>query len=361
MRNGIAAVLIVKDGEKTLDRCLKSIAEVDDIVVLVNQSTDRTAEIAESHTSKVIVVPDAAVMTPTETGEPKFHFAQARNLAMSYAKQDWILTIDADEIAHPGCIQAVRKAFFRHPGANIFDVKFIVSNEGGKDQAHLPKPKVFRRGRFEWQSRIHERLVAKHPPAKGQYLEDAVMEHLPLEGADKEARRAQNLELLKVSVKEEPSYLRNARQLGMEYFARENYREALPWLELYVKSGAGGPLDHSETLLHMARCYSGIGVLEDALKYFDRAIETYPTRREPYYFKGVAIVKEARTVLDLEKAVAAFKACMAIPYASKPDFHLNIENVWDGTYPKEGIEFCEAQIRDANRKLEEMKKSSGGV
>lgn len=353
MRNGICAVLIAKDAEKTLDRCLRSIEDVDEIVVLVNQSTDKTEEIARSHTSKVYVVPDAAVMAPAEDGKLKFHFAQARNLALTYAKQDWVLSIDADEIAHPGCVNEIRKAFFRHPGAIVFDVKFIVSNEGGKDQAHLPKPKVFRKGRFEWQSRIHERLVPKNPPAKGQYLETAVMEHLPLEGADKEARRAQNLDLLKSSVKEEPEYIRNARQLGMELFARENYREALQWLELYVKSGAGGALDRSETLVHMARCYSGIGVLEDAIKHFDLAITEAPMRREPHYFRAVAIIKDARTIADLERAIESLKACMAIPASMKPDFHLNLENCWDGTYPKEALEFCEAQISATKKKLEE--------
>ncbi len=361
MRNGIAAVLIVKDGEKTLDRCLKSISEVDEIVVLVNQSTDRTAEIARSHTSKVYVVPDAAVMTPTETGELKFHFANARNLALTYARQDWVLTIDADEIAHPGFVNVVRKAFFRHSQANIFDVKFIISSEDGKNPASLPKPKIFRRNAFEWQSRIHERLVAKRPPPKGQYLEDAVMEHLPLTGEDKEARRAQNLELLKISVKEEPLYLRNSRQLGMELFAREQYREALQWLELYIQSGVGGPLDRSETFVHIARCHSGIGVLKDALKYFDLATKEAPLRREPHYFRALAIIKDARAVNDLKDATASLKSCMAIPRGAKPDFHLNVENIWDDTYPKEALEFCEGQIQEANRKLEEMKKSAGEV
>src|SRR3989442_12254793 len=102
MRNGIAAVLIAKDAEKTLDRCLRSIDEVDEIVVLVNQSTDKTEEIARSHTSKVIMAPDAAVMSPDAQGRLKFHFAQARNLALTYANQDWILTIDANEIRSPG-------------------------------------------------------------------------------------------------------------------------------------------------------------------------------------------------------------------------------------------------------------------
>ncbi len=357
MRNGIAAVLIVKDGEKTLDRCLKSISEVDEIVVLVNQSTDRTAEIARSHTSKVYVVPDAAVMTPTRTGELKFDFSAARNLALTWAKQDWILTIDADEIAHPGFVGAVRKAVTKQPAISLFEVKFILAADG----SWVPKPKIFRRKMYFWKSRIHERLEPKSLYCRSEFLEGPVMEHLPLTGEDKEARRAQNLELLKISVKEEPEYLRNSRQLGMELFAREQYREALQWFELYIQSGAGGPLDRCETLMHMARSYSGIGVLKDALRYFDLAIKEAPMRREPFYFKGLALLKDARTIPDVENAKTCFKDCMAIPRGAKPEFHLNVENIWDDTYPKEALEFCEVQIQEAHRKLEEMKKSAGEV
>lgn len=352
MRNGLAAVLIVKNEEKVLDRCLRSISEVDEIIILDTGSTDRTIEVAKAHTSKVFEAPSL------KEGE-SFHFANARNMALQYARQDWILTIDADEIAHPGCIQVIRKAFFRYGTANIFDVRFIISNEGGKDPASLPKPKVFRRGQFDWQSRIHERLVARKPPPRGQYLEDAVMEHLPLVGQDKEARRAQNLELLKLSVKEEPMYLRNSRQLGMELFAREEYREAIKWLELYIQSGVGGPYDRSETLMHIARCHSGIGVLEDALKYFDLAVREAPDRREPHYFRGMAILKEARTPDDVRNARESFLAAERISYSAKPDYYLNVENIWDGTYTSEAIQFCTEQLRQADEKLAGMKKSQG--
>jgi glycosyltransferase involved in cell wall biosynthesis len=349
LRNAISAVLIVKDGEKTLDRCLKSIAEVDEIVVLINQTTDRSAEIARQHTSRVIVVPDQAVQTRTPEGEMKFDFAMARNLALSYARQDWVLTIDADEICHPGFVGLVRKAIPKHPAVSLFEVKFILAQDG----SWVSKPKVFRRKMYFWKSRIHEKLEPKSLYCRSLFLyEGPVMEHLPVSEAEKEARRAQNLELLRVSVKEEPEYIRNARQLGMELFARENYREALKWLELYIQSGVGGALDRSETLLHMGRCYSGIGVLEDALKYFDLAIAEAPYRREPLYFQGLAIVKEARTVKDMERAIELFKRCMEIPRSMKPNWFLDIENVWDDTYPKEALAFCEGQILMARKKME---------
>lgn len=345
MRNGLSAVLIVKNEEKLLARCLESIADVDEIVVLVNGSTDRSLEIAKEYTSKVFEVPEEAVMVGG-----KFHFAQARNLALTYSKQDWVLTIDADEIAHPECIKEIRKGLWNNAAAAGFTVKFVVSNEGGADRASLPKMKIFRRGRWVWENRIHEVLV----PARGAKIKvidlpDAVMEHLP--PADKEARREQNLELLKVSVKESPEYVRNSRQLGMELFSREQYREALQWLELYLASGTGGQLDRSETMIHVARCHAGIGVLADAIEYFDRAIAEAPERREPHYYKALALIKEAY----LDQAIEALEACLAIPSSMKPDFYLNVENVWDGTYPQEALDFCRSQIAEAKRKLEERK------
>jgi glycosyltransferase involved in cell wall biosynthesis len=352
MRNGLSAVLIVKDGEAVIERCLKSIDEVDEIVVLINQTTDRSAEIARAYTSRVYIAPDDAVMVKTPDGESKFHFARARNLALSYAREDWVVTIDADEVAHEGFVKKVRKIIKRYPDASGFNIKFIVSSQGGENPASLPRMKVFRRDAWEWKSRIHETLWPTKSPIKVLDLDTVVMEHLPVE--NKEERSAQNLDLLRASVQEEPEYVRNSRQLGMELFARENYREALQWLELYLSSGTGGALDRSETMIHMARCHSSIGVLFDALKYFDMAIAEAPMRRETYYYKSLALIKEAQ----LDQAIEALEQCLAIPEKEKPDFYLNIENIWSGTYPNEALAFCRGQIEEAKKKLTERQVGS---
>jgi glycosyltransferase involved in cell wall biosynthesis len=354
MRNGISAVLIVKDGEQVLDRCLKSIVEVDEIVVLVNQTTDRSVEIAKAYTDKVHTAPDEAVMIRTPAGESKFHFAQARNLALSYAREDWVVTIDADEVAHEGFVKKIRKIIKRYPDATGFNVRFIVSSEGGENPASIQRMKVFRRGMWEWKQRIHEVLSPvvnpfSRSPLKVLDIDTAVMEHLPIE--NKEERRAQNLDLLKVSVQEAPEYIRNARQLGMELFDREQYREALQWLELYLASGTGGALDRSETMIHLARCHAGIGVLFDAVKYFDLAIAEAPMRREAHYYKALALIKEAQ----VDQAIEVLEQCLAIPESAKPDFHLNIENIWSGQYPNEALAFCRGQVDEAKKKLAERK------
>lgn len=124
MRNGVSAVLIVKDEEKVLDRCLKSLAGCDEIVVLDTGSTDGTIEIAKGHTSNVCVTPPI---------EP-FHFAEARNRADRLAKQDWILTIDADEVLEEGSIWAIRRAVRQKPMAMGFRVDFRFADDQGENK-----------------------------------------------------------------------------------------------------------------------------------------------------------------------------------------------------------------------------------
>ncbi|GIW22658.1 MAG: hypothetical protein KatS3mg068_1665 [Candidatus Sericytochromatia bacterium] len=82
----ISACMIVKNEEKNLERCLNSIKNiVDEIIILDTGSTDNTINIAKKYTSKIFEY------------KWKDDFSDARNKSISYAKNDWILIIDADE------------------------------------------------------------------------------------------------------------------------------------------------------------------------------------------------------------------------------------------------------------------------
>jgi glycosyltransferase involved in cell wall biosynthesis len=82
----ISLVLIVKNEEKDLPRCLESFKDiVKEIVVVDTGSTDRTVEIAKSYGARV------------EFFEWTNDFAEARNVSLSYASCEWILRTDADE------------------------------------------------------------------------------------------------------------------------------------------------------------------------------------------------------------------------------------------------------------------------
>lgn len=83
----ISLCMIVKNEEKVLARCLNSIKDLmDEIIIVDTGSTDRTREIAAKYTDKVydfVWVND---------------FSAARNFAFSKASCDYIYSADADEV-----------------------------------------------------------------------------------------------------------------------------------------------------------------------------------------------------------------------------------------------------------------------
>jgi glycosyltransferase involved in cell wall biosynthesis len=82
----ISACIISFNEEAKIERCLKSLAPVvDEIVVVDSLSTDRTKKIVAKYTDKIF--------------DQKFlgHIEQ-KNLAVSKASHDWILSLDCDEV-----------------------------------------------------------------------------------------------------------------------------------------------------------------------------------------------------------------------------------------------------------------------
>lgn len=82
----LSLCMIVKNEERFLARCLASVKDyVDEIIVVDTGSTDKTAEIAKRYNAKVYY------------HKWQNHFSRARNLSLRYATCDWVLVMDADE------------------------------------------------------------------------------------------------------------------------------------------------------------------------------------------------------------------------------------------------------------------------
>jgi glycosyltransferase involved in cell wall biosynthesis/2-polyprenyl-3-methyl-5-hydroxy-6-metoxy-1,4-benzoquinol methylase len=87
----ISASLIVKNEEDNLSRCLKSINNiVDEIIIVDTGSTDTTKEIASRFTDKIYDL-------EWEEEDGLGNFARARNHSLSKCSGDYILWMDADE------------------------------------------------------------------------------------------------------------------------------------------------------------------------------------------------------------------------------------------------------------------------
>src|SRR3989338_1630439 len=80
----MTVAIIVKNDERRLEECLQSVAWANEIVILVDMSTDRTVELARKYTDKIF---QRAMDIE----------GRHRNYAYSKATNEWVLSIDADE------------------------------------------------------------------------------------------------------------------------------------------------------------------------------------------------------------------------------------------------------------------------
>lgn len=81
----LSAVIITKNEEAMIGRCVESAAWADEIVVVDSGSTDRTLDICRGLGARVCLTPD----WPGPGAQ--------RNRAIDLASGDWILALDADE------------------------------------------------------------------------------------------------------------------------------------------------------------------------------------------------------------------------------------------------------------------------
>lgn len=92
----ISAVILVKNAEKTIAECLESLCAFGEVVLLDNGSTDATVEIASKF-------PNVKIFS-----EPVFYgFGKMKNIAVDHATNDWIFSIDSDEVIMPEIVSQI--------------------------------------------------------------------------------------------------------------------------------------------------------------------------------------------------------------------------------------------------------------
>jgi glycosyltransferase involved in cell wall biosynthesis len=100
----ISAVLMVRDAEVTLTATLDSLKRFGEVVVFDNGSKDATLTIAGRY-------PNVAIHKGEFSG-----FGPTRNKAAALAKNDWVFSIDADEVPDEALLAALDSLLLDQPG-----------------------------------------------------------------------------------------------------------------------------------------------------------------------------------------------------------------------------------------------------
>lgn len=313
--NGVSAVLITKNEAKVIGRCIKSLQGLGQVVVHDTGSTDDTVRIAKAMGADV-----------SETKIEPFHFAIARNEAMQRAKNRWILSIDADEVLREGSLGPLLGAV-KNSSLSAYEISYEDRAEAGGTTRMRGRMLLFQKARCIWKYRVHERLIPVRPLLKFGILHRCVIEHHP--DQDKSARRAQNLDLLKLCIKENPEYFDASRQLGLEYVLLEKWAEAIPHLEAHVRQPvdpADGPFERVASRMQLAKCLARIGDFGSAVNEFETAAGEAPLRREPLYWAAMEFIRAGHPW----DAIVWLEKCIKILPNHMPEFSLYAKELQEG-------------------------------
>ncbi len=154
----LSVVVITLNEERNLDRCLKSVKEVaDEIIVVDSHSTDKTESIALSNGARVV--------------QRSFDgYAEQKNFATEQASNDWILSLDADEELTPELIACIKRVK-EHPTFNLYYVPRL-TNYCGKWIKHCgwypdKQGRFYNRSKGSWVTKkVHEYWSLKDTSAK---------------------------------------------------------------------------------------------------------------------------------------------------------------------------------------------------
>ena len=321
--------MIVKNEEKVLARCLDSICDLmDEIIIVDTGSGDRTKEIAGRYTDRVYDF--------EWTGS----FSDARNFSFSLAGCDYIYCADADEV-----LDGENREKLRILKETILPQVEIVQMYYGNQLCHGTvynfdrelRPRLFKRLRtFEWIEPVHEtvRLLPvvfdsdieiTHMPEKSHTSRDLQIFERIIAGGERLSKRLANMYAKELLISGETESLKRAEtyftyvadggeteedemkeavcvvvraarlrgdylkmyryamkdiagdgvsevcfELGEYYFGRQEYEEAAVWFynaAYETQSILNARRGGDMAILRLADCYEAMGIAEQAEDY----------------------------------------------------------------------------------------------
>lgn len=152
MRRKISVVISAYNEEKRIKDCVLSVVWADEIIVIDNSSTDKTADIAKNNGAKII----------RRENNPMLNVN--KNFGFSKATGDWILSLDADERVTPELKEEILSILGSHSTTdgywiarkNIIFGKWIQSDMWWPDY----QLRLFKKGKGRFlEEHVHEKLV----------------------------------------------------------------------------------------------------------------------------------------------------------------------------------------------------------
>jgi glycosyltransferase involved in cell wall biosynthesis len=258
----IAIYAISKNEEQFVKRFCESAKEADLIVIADTGSTDKTVEIAKECGATVYDI----CITP-------WRFDKARDAALALLPRDIdvCVSLDLDEELQPGWRQEIERLW--QPDTTRMGYKF----DWGHGKVFY-STKLHSRSGYHWHHPCHEYIRADARTNEKFVWSDMLMVvHKP----DETKSRGQYMDLLEMSVKEDPLCPRNAFYYARELTYYSRWEEAIVALKKYLEMPeATWNNERAYAMRLIGDSYEALG--RDGLEWYRKGVAEDPKVRETW-------------------------------------------------------------------------------
>ena len=165
---GLSVAIVAMNEEAIIGQTLESVRWADEIVLVDSGSTDRTCDIAREYGAKVLL-------------QAWPGFSLQKSYAFENCTQDWVLSLDADEVVSPGLPEEIKQVISNPEALNGYWIarKNLFLGKWTRFGGFYPDPKLrlFRRGRgFMTGAEPHPRIALKPEcDQRTEHLKNAII------------------------------------------------------------------------------------------------------------------------------------------------------------------------------------------
>jgi len=147
----LSAIVITKNEESRIAKCLESLSFCDEIIIVDNGSTDKTLEIVQKYQVRVRHIKET-------------DFSALRNAGKEDAKGKWLLYVDADEIVPEKLQEEIKRTVKDESLTRGGTTAFFISREnyylGKKWPVRDCMQRLFQKDTLvRWEGKLHETAV----------------------------------------------------------------------------------------------------------------------------------------------------------------------------------------------------------
>lgn len=269
----ISLCMIVKNEQDTLARCLETVKDVvDEIIIVDTGSSDKTKEIASKFTDKIY---DFQWIDD---------FSAARNFSFSKAEMDYIFWLDADDILLPEDrkkFKLLKEHFDLSVDIVMMKYNYAFDNEGKPALTFFRERLSKRALNLKWIDPIHEYIVSSGKIVNS----DICITHRRVHDAS-----GRNLKIFENMLKGGAHFsARNRLYYAKELFYNHRYPEAIENFTLFLDSKEGWFEDNIMACFQLSLCYMNVKDEESRFKTLMRSFQYDIPRAEiccqiGYYF-----------------------------------------------------------------------------